>query len=671
MAGIRTVIQEEKDRILHEFSPGSTRSELRKWLRSDDQTAKKNVSAALVPGRGHKFGANHGNGRASPQERGQVRKRRQVEYSTCMHTLCIIRSVSLLGLMFPVMGWMFKASFLTVNALLVLLKIVIKAEELSTAISDFRVLMDSLALYLEHSQEERTVHFSVTNYSLVYLAYPALLTGCIGILTAFWHRRRIPDYRHRRSAYAVVLPLLVLNVLGAAVAVFWTHITPSGSSRFMLQVESLVDFVPLVHVTVSLESGGRTLLAAFACGACSCFIFLISAIGHARLSNLQKQDADLLLDHQQCSKLESAHNQDSSHPLPRGESSELTQAEPASGRSQDIEIISFPQSSCSDGWYLGHIGDLGDSYLAATDPHKLSHPIEDTRLSSSQTSEQLDCPSFRSDITGVRIKKGSGLLTNCYGRLSSSVMNFHRKKKIDRRRWRCDATEASRPLPSGCRPWLLAVLLACGGCSLMVACMLISVFHVSIDLHKDFQVLLARLEQSGKAVELGRHVLSQEDLTCDVIEAIAREVLLHYLSTLREIDFQPLTHAIKDLEAKIKNDVDTTLPFITAPCLVSLATASILVVYGAAAAKLLSPRSRSFLPMSAAASGTRRLALLSLTWFLHASLALTGPVANAATPDVVDLHVYLTPGFGLVIAAHVTVLLSALELRIAKFSPLI
>lgn len=69
--------------------------------------------------------------------------------------------------MFPVMGWMFKASFLTVNTLLVLLKIVIKAEELSTSISDFRVLMDSLALYLEHSQEERTVHFSITNYSLV------------------------------------------------------------------------------------------------------------------------------------------------------------------------------------------------------------------------------------------------------------------------------------------------------------------------------------------------------------------------------------------------------------------------------------------------------------------------------------------------------------------------
>lgn len=232
------------------------------------------------------------------------------------------------------------------------------------------------------------------------------------------------------------------------------------------------------------------MLAAFACGACSCFIFLISANGHARFSNLQKQDVDLLLDHQQCSQPESAHNQDSSHPLPRGESSELTQAEPASGRSQDIEIISVPQSSCSDGWYLGPIGDLGDSHLAATDPHKLSHPIEDTRLSSSQTSEQLDCPSFRSDITGVRIKKDSGLLTNCYGRLSSSVMNFHRKKKIDRDRSRCDATEASRPLPSGCRPWLLAVLLACGGCSLMVACMRISVFHVSIDLHKDFQVLL-------------------------------------------------------------------------------------------------------------------------------------------------------------------------------------
>lgn len=104
--------------------------------------------------------------------------------------------------------------------------------------------------------------------------------------------------------------------------------------------------------------------------------------------------------------------------------------------------------------------------------------------------------------------------------------------------------------------------------------------------------------------------------------------------------------------------MDTTLPFITTPCLVTLATASILIVYGAAAAKLLSPRSRWFLPMSAAASGTRRLVLLSLTWFLHASLALTGPVANAATPDVVDLHVYLTPGFGLVIAAHVIVLLS-------------
>lgn len=159
------VIKEEKDRILHDS--GSTRSKLQKWLRSDDQTAKKSVSAPLVPGGNHKFGVNDGNGKASPQERGQVRKRRQVEYSTCMHTLCIIRSVSLVGLMFPVMGWMFKASFLTVNALLVLLKIVIKAEELSTAISDFRVLMDSLALYLEHSQEERTVHFSVTNYSLV------------------------------------------------------------------------------------------------------------------------------------------------------------------------------------------------------------------------------------------------------------------------------------------------------------------------------------------------------------------------------------------------------------------------------------------------------------------------------------------------------------------------
>lgn len=60
-------------------------------------------------------------------------------------------------------------------------------------------------------------------------------------------------------------------------------------------------------------------------------------------------------------------------------------------------------------------------------------------------------------------------------------------------------------------------------------------------------------------MELGRHVLSQEDFACDITEAIAREVLLHYLSTLREIDFRPLTHAIRDLEAKIKVSICETI----------------------------------------------------------------------------------------------------------------
>nr|KAG5708336.1 hypothetical protein BaRGS_034367 [Batillaria attramentaria] len=118
----------------------------------------------------------------------------------------------------------FQAMHVAVQAMLLLLELVMRAQEFKIVFQDFKLRLDALALYLEHGVEERVVYLSIYNYSLVYLAYPALLTGCVGMLAGFWQRRGAALSHRYRITLAVVLPLMLLNLCGIGMTVAWTQI---------------------------------------------------------------------------------------------------------------------------------------------------------------------------------------------------------------------------------------------------------------------------------------------------------------------------------------------------------------------------------------------------------------------------------------------------------------
>lgn len=60
-----------------------------------------------------------------------------------------------------------------------------------------------------------------------------------------------------------------------------------------------------------------------------------------------------------------------------------------------------------------------------------------------------------------------------------------------------------------------------------------------------------QLEQDSVAVATGRHVLMSEGQgSCDVMEALGREVVVSYLSTLQELELRPLVTELRILKTK-------------------------------------------------------------------------------------------------------------------------
>ena len=60
-----------------------------------------------------------------------------------------------------------------------------------------------------------------------------------------------------------------------------------------------------------------------------------------------------------------------------------------------------------------------------------------------------------------------------------------------------------------------------------------------------------QLEQGSVAVSTGRHVLMSEGQgSCDVMEALGREVVVRYLSTLQNLELRPLVTELRILKAK-------------------------------------------------------------------------------------------------------------------------
>ena len=65
----------------------------------------------------------------------------------------------------------------------------------------------------------------------LYLAYPAILTGCVTILVGFWYRKGAPISHRRRASLLVLLPLVVLNGFGLGMTFAWAQIVSMHEKR--------------------------------------------------------------------------------------------------------------------------------------------------------------------------------------------------------------------------------------------------------------------------------------------------------------------------------------------------------------------------------------------------------------------------------------------------------
>ncbi|KAK7499365.1 hypothetical protein BaRGS_00009340, partial [Batillaria attramentaria] len=216
---LKSLILEEKNRFISDLENQAT---LGQFLQAKDESYDRMTSRSKEKEQSDVSQQNdvfHSRGHQYHQQ-----ETSEQTHSSCMQTLCALRAVSSAGLAAPLLGFAFQAMHVAVQAMLLLLELVMRAQEFKIVFQDFKLRLDALALYLEHGVEERVVYLSIYNYSLVYLAYPALLTGCVGMLAGFWQRRGAALSHRYRITLAVVLPLMLLNLCGIGMTVAWTQI---------------------------------------------------------------------------------------------------------------------------------------------------------------------------------------------------------------------------------------------------------------------------------------------------------------------------------------------------------------------------------------------------------------------------------------------------------------
>ncbi|XP_070211487.1 uncharacterized protein [Littorina saxatilis] len=565
-------------------------------------------------------------------------------HTSCMQTLCALQAVSQAGLAAPLLGLAFQAVHLAVQALLVTLKMVMKVEELSVLFDDLKVRVDSLLLDMERGVEERVVFLSIANYSMIYLAYPALMTGCVGMLVGFWDRRgSLLDCRRRRRAMAaVVLPLLVLNVLGIVLTLAWTHI-----------VESLSSLVTLADVTSSPLLGARFLLAAFVCGSASCSLFILLIGG---------PHSPVPVPYRPCEQDEVFNKQ-------------FTPSSRLKGNVAGSEAKRHPKGQLASGLPL----DKNLCLITQDQQHKETVSTSPTKPLKSSNS----IPSIKSSPKSP----GKCYITDLLKGFFKAKQPQPKDKRVQKLKLKsqsateladsetvCNDAESDGETGDSGGSWLLPIVLAFTACGLMMSCLWAPVFLIRVSLRRQFDTMLTQLEQDSAAVVAGRHLLMSEGQgSCDVMQAVGREVVGRYLSSLQQLELQPLVSELRILRAKADSDTEVVQPVVIAPCVATSFLALITVLYAALTPRLCMFKPQSFwrLTPKGAARALRRMSLLSLAWLLHMSLAMIGPAANMAASVVVEVTVGVGAGFGLAVAAHVALLLASLELRLSTFAPML
>nr|KAG5699912.1 hypothetical protein BaRGS_018211 [Batillaria attramentaria] len=190
----------------------------------------------------------------------------------CLVAVCIVSENLLAAVSIPFIGIGAAIFLLLVGALKAYMKLVLKIAQLERMYLNFKVQVEIAISKLQFFHQEPTnVHFSLANFNLIYLAYPALLTGCVGILAGFWHRRGTALTRRYRATLAVVFPLLVVNIFGLGFTMAWAEI-----------LAQIGQFAPLIKLTVTPLAAVEGLKAAYACSITACIIFLSLAFWEKR-----------------------------------------------------------------------------------------------------------------------------------------------------------------------------------------------------------------------------------------------------------------------------------------------------------------------------------------------------------------------------------------------------
>nr|KAG5708331.1 hypothetical protein BaRGS_034362 [Batillaria attramentaria] len=202
----------------------------------------------------------------------------------CLIAVCGARYAALALAAIPFVGIGATALVVLVFALEAALKLLVKLAQLEQVFIAFKVTVEIIISKLQTFQQEPTiVHFSLANFNLIYLAYPALITGCVGILAGFWHRRGAALSRRYRATLIVVLPLLVLNIFGLGMTMAWTQI-----------LILIGEIAPLINLTVTPLAAIQGLKVAYVCSIVACALFLSLAYWEKRQIRIMNEQESLL-----------------------------------------------------------------------------------------------------------------------------------------------------------------------------------------------------------------------------------------------------------------------------------------------------------------------------------------------------------------------------------------
>ncbi|KAK7098989.1 uncharacterized protein [Littorina saxatilis] len=533
-------------------------------------------------------------------------------YEPCLVGLCIAENAALIAMLIPFAGIAAQFVFLGIAVLEAVVRLLIKLSKLQTVFLDLKLSLAILMAKFNYYEEEKTLQFSLVNFNLIYLAYPALLTGCVGILVGFWYRKGAAVAHRRRASLVVVLPLVFFNVFGLGMTIAWSQI-----------VSVLGEVAPMIKMTVTPLAALVVLRISYILTLLACFIFLLLAFLHHRHVRRPEKDAK-----------------------PAG------RAAICSSDSDTMDERKHVTNAKSSDYMYKKVAKT--STTTSTDT-ELSVLVKQEDISITKThTARFEAKSCVSSKAATIENKTEG---------NEKPAGDHKKGKTNNKKVKI--TQGVAPQGS---VWVLAVLIALGATCVVSVIIWRPVFAFDFDFNADMRRILKRVEKRLFSTEVARDTVYDMGADrCSLVDLFVKAVMENYMKALKNMLFGSFKQILSTIDIKVQITALPSLHLIQIPLLLAVYVPSLIITWAAVSTKLRpawtpSPRFCARL--------TNTMAWLSLGWLVNGVLFLTA-IAQSEVVPMFRVQVYTGEGLAFAMAANVMLLMVSQELRIGSISPVL